>query len=71
MNKLKKICNNLVLCFLFFVSLYVITRVVIKYYNYGLFGKILEGNNNYANDMSEASKPKKFKTSARAPYFGL
>jgi hypothetical protein len=61
MNKLKKICNNLVLCFLFFVSLYVITRVVIKYYNYGLFGKILEGNNNYANEMSEASKPKKFK----------
>jgi len=42
MNKYtKKICNNLLLCFLLFILVYVVVRVFIKYYNYGLFGKLI------------------------------
>ena len=62
MNKnTKKICNNLLFCFLLFVLVYVCMRVVIKYYNYGLFGALIEGNDDFAHENSKASKPKKYK----------
>ena len=62
MNKhTKKLCNNLLFCFLLFVLIYIFVRVFIKYYSYGLFGKLIEGNDYYPLELSNAANPKRFK----------